>query len=857
LSSDVSIIDRSAAPSFSNGETQERTEDELLIEESRRILFDLAEQFLLYIPKSFRYAARELEYEKIFLTHCRFTHTPLGKHALARELIPKLDTLAIDRSLAEIRELRVFLIAQETPNFGGLDDISTTLRKLEISGSTMYREEGARILRTMKAMRSLREFFARRAKDAPTLWKFAVQLFDDRLLEMHFDAVFDDAGNIRDSASPELNRIRREILQTADILRARLSAILRKLSADEYIQEDIITQREGRYVVPVKVEHKRRVPGFIHSVSQTGQTVFIEPSETLELNNELRSLEFAEQREIDHILRGLSDLLLSAIPSLQRSLVAAGHLEAVYAKAKYAIAFECNEVTVDEQISGRARTLILKDARHPILIEKIGKQKTVPLAIELDDHRRTLVLTGPNAGGKTVLLKTLGLITMMAQAGIPVPAAADGRLPMMQGVYVEIGDMQSIADDLSTFSSHVRSLAGILTNVTRESFVLLDEIGGGTAPEEGGAIAESILEHLTRIGSFTIATTHYGRLAAFAESTPGATNGSMEFSGETLTPTFRFRMGVPGSSHAFDIAERFGLKHGLIERARALRGGEGARIEELVTSLEALQKDARERKVEAERELGKARIARVDYERKRDEVEDVRRTAKSTATKEAEEILKRANTFIERAVREAREIAAAEVAKPQAKESEDLRSLRRRQEQDRKQLLSDLEKAKPEHVSKNENAVLAVGANVRLNSNPAQIGKVLSIKGKDVEIEFGSLRVRAKQDQVEVVSGAEAKEKRKTSTREISQATQFLAATPERRIDLRGEYGDDAVLQVDRLLADAAAHGLERVEIIHGHGTGALGRRISQYLKGHDLVASFRFGEPQEGGSGVTIVELK
>ena len=844
----------------SNDEVRARTEDELLIEESKLILSRLTEEFLHSIPKPFRYAARELEYEKIFAAHCRFAQTSLGKHALARELAPKHDTLAIDRSLAEIRELRTFLMGQEAPGFGGLDDISTTLRKLEIAGSTMYTEEGSRILRTLKAMRSLREFFARRASVAPTLWKSAVVLFDDRLLEMHFDAVFDDAGNIKDSASPELNRIRREILQTGDILRARLGAILRKLSEDELIQEDIITQREGRFVLPVKVEHKRRVPGFIHSVSQTGQTVFIEPSETLELNNELRSLEFAAEREIDRILRGLAGLVRNAIPALQKSLDAAGHLEAVHAKARYAIQIEANEVSVDQQVQGRARKIVLEDARHPILLEKLGKQKTVPLTIVLDDDRRTLVLTGPNAGGKTVLLKTLGLITIMAQAGIPIPAAPDGHLPMMEGVYVEIGDMQSIADDLSTFSSHVKSLAVILSNVTRDGLVLLDEIGGGTAPEEGGAIAESILEHLTRIGAFTIATTHYGRLAAFAETTRGATNGSMEFSGETLTPTFRFRMGVPGSSHAFDIAERFGLKRGLVERARALRGEEGARIEELVSSLEVLQKDARDRKSEAERELGSARIARIDYERKRDEIEDIRRSAKSTATIEAEEILKRANAFIERAVREAKEAVVAELAKPQTHaEQQDLRSVRLRQEQDRKQLLSEIEKARPiETPKREESAEIAVGSNVRLKSNPGQTGKVISIKGNDVEIEIGSLRMRAKRDQLDAVSGAAVKEKRKRDIQpEISQATQFLSGTPERRIDLRGEYGDDAVIKVDRFLADATAHSLNRVEIIHGIGTGALGRRISMHLKGHDQVASYRFGEPQEGGSGVTIVELK
>jgi DNA mismatch repair protein MutS2 len=841
------------------------TEDERLIEESRQATDRLSAQFLREIPKSFRYAARELEFEKIFLAHCRTCSTPLGKQALVKELRPKLDPVAIDRSLQEVRELRTFLAGGENPGFGGLADIGNTLRKLEIAGSTMYVEEGARVLQTLKGMRALREYFARRAKDAPTLWKAAVQLYDDRMLEMHFDQVFDDAGKVKDSASTELHRIRREILQTADILRAKLSSILRKLADDDFVQEDIITQREGRFVLPVKVEHKRRVPGFIHSVSQSGQTVFVEPSETLELNNELRSLEFAEQREIDRILRSLAELIRDAIPALRSSLAAAGHLEAVSAKASYALRMGCNDVVVDEQVKGRKRSVSLKDARHPILLEKLGREKTVPLSLELDEDRRTLVLTGPNAGGKTVLIKTVGLLALMAQAGIPIPAAPDGRLPMMDGVYVEIGDMQSIADDLSTFSSHVKSLAAILSNVTRESLVLLDEIGGGTAPEEGGAIGESILEHLTRIGAVTIATTHYGRLAAFAEVTPGATNGSMEFSGETLTPTFRFRMGVPGSSHAFDIAERYGLKHGLVNRARELRGDEGARIDELVNSLEILQRDARDRKAEAERELGAARITRVDFERKRNEIEDIRKTAKGKATAEAEEILKRANTFVERAVREAKEAAVNEAraktpvaASLQGAPLEDLRSLRMRQEQERKKLMAEVEAARPVQTPPStEKLEMAVGANVKLKSNPGQVGSVLSMKGNEVEIEIGSLRMRTKKDQLEVVSVAEAKDKKKAASREISQATKFLSGQAETRIDLRGEYGDDAVMKVDRFLADAIAHSLARVEIIHGIGTGALGRRISQHLKGHEFVQSYRFGEPQEGGGGVTIVELK
>ncbi len=546
----------------------------------------LMEAFLSKIPRAFRHAARELEFQKILLAHLKLAHSSIGKQALAQELLPKSDILAIDRSLAEIREMRVYLTANESPGFSGLADISSTLHKLEISGSSIYAGEGAKILGVLKAMRSLRGFFAHRSMEAPTLWKSGIKLFEDRMLEMHFDSVFDDTGGIKDSASAALARVRREMIAAEERLHARLASILARLAEGDFVREEIITQREGRFVIPIKAEHKRRVPGFIHSVSQTGQTVFIEPSETLELNNELRSLEFAEQREIDRILRELADRVREVAPQLKQSLDIAAHLDAIHAKTRYAIRIDSGDATIEQQVLGRPRTILLKDARHPLLIEKFGRDKTVPLTIELDEERRSLILTGPNAGGKTVLLKTIGLLSLMAHAGLPVPAQPAGSIPLMDGIFVEIGDSQSIAEDLSTFSSHITALAGILDHVTRESLVLLDEIGGGTAPEEGGALAESILEQLLRIGAFTIATTHYGRLAAFAESMPGALNGSMEFNRETLSPSFRFRMGIPGSSHAFDIAERFGLKHGLVERARELRGEEGARIEDLIASLE-------------------------------------------------------------------------------------------------------------------------------------------------------------------------------------------------------------------------------------------------------------------------------
>jgi DNA mismatch repair protein MutS2 len=833
---------------------------DLELEEQRSRLDRLIQEFRRGLPKPFAHAAAELEFEKIVEFHLNLSPGELGQKALVKELQPSTDTDRIDQSLREIAEMRTMLTSNDRPPFMGLSDIRPTLRKVEIEGSTLYVEEGIRVLRLLRGMRALREFFGKRAKDAPLLWKSGVHLYDDRLLEMHFMSVFDDAGNVKDNASSELARIRREILQTAEHLRAKLSSILRRLTEDSFVQEELITQRDGRYVVPVKVEHKRRLPGFIHSVSQTGQTVFIEPTETLDLNNELRSLEFAEQREIDRIMTELAKQLRQAIPELMRAIDATAHLEAILAKARYANEVGANAAISNQQIAGRQRKLKLTGARHPLLFKKLGRVMTVPLSLELDDLNHTLVLTGPNAGGKTVLLKTIGLAILMAQSGIPILGDPDAELPLIDALFVEIGDSQSLADDLSTFSSHVSALSNILGRATSKSMILLDEIGGGTAPEDGGALAESILEYLTKLGAFTLATTHFGRLAAYAEAERGAINGSMEFSAETLTPTFRFRLGVPGSSHAFEIAERYGLSKSLLRRAAELRGIGSTRLEDLIRSLEELQEEAREKKRESERELGKARVARVDYERKRDEIEDIRRTARNKASAEAEEILKRANSFVERAVREVKEVAKKEssgASQASAQAEKELRHLRAQQESERKSILAALEAQKsPVHTENSERAIPKLGSIVQLRSNPGQHGEVVSVEGNNAEVLLGGLRVRAKLDQLELVD-QKSGTKQNLSKNGVSQATKFLAEAPETRIDLRGEYAADAIPKVERFLSDAAAHSLDRVDIIHGMGTGALGRKIGEYLKGHPLVSSYRYGQPAEGGAGVTIVELK
>jgi len=814
----------------------------------------LRAQLLREIPRQFRRAAQVLEYDEILAAHLRFAYSALGRSALVKELIPTIKRESIAVSLSEIDEFRTLVGAGEVPSFDGINDIRTILHKVEIEGSTIYIDEGLPLLLTLKAMRMLRDFFATRTKQAPVIWKSAVHLFEDRLIEMAFDSVFEENGAVKDSASSELNRIRRDIVTTGERLRNKLASLMKKFTEDDLLQENIVTQRDGRSVIPVKTEHKRRVGGMIHSVSQTGQTVYIEPTETIELNNELRSYEFAEQREIDRILRELTERIRSSVPVMLHSLEIAGHLEAIYAKSRYAISIEASTPTIQTHKNPKDNIITLHEARHPFLISKLGRGKTIPFSIDLNNEKRTVVLTGPNAGGKTVLLKTLGIQILMSHAGLPIPAMPDAILPSVDGLYVDIGDSQSIADDLSTFSSHIRSLKEIIEQANEYSVVLLDEIGSGTAPEEGGALAESILEYLTKNAGFTIATTHYGRLAAFAETYDGAINGSMEFSEADLKPTYRFRIGIPGSSHAFDIAQRYELPKRIITYAREIAGGKSSRLEDLIHSLSVKEQDLAARKAEIEKELGRSRIERIEYERLSGDLTTQKKKILAEASGKADALLEKANSFVERAIREARE-AATPSAKDDAKEkASELTKLRIQQREE----LKEIEKEVAEHKTASSPKVeagleLKVGAKVKLLSNPSQTGEVTSVKGNEAEVAFGSMKMKAKISQLEVISNAEAR----NDERKLKQFGTFFDEAFSPRIDLRGKYGDEGVVEVEKFIATANARGLNKVEILHGTGTGALGRRIHQSLKSNPDIAAFRFGERTEGGMGVTIVELK
>ncbi|HYM20289.1 MAG TPA: endonuclease MutS2 [Candidatus Kapabacteria bacterium] len=815
-------------------------------------LHELKSIFLRRIPKQFRLAAEKLELPLVLEAHLHHVSTALGRSALTDELVPSLDREKIIRSLAEIDELRKLFTAGESPSFSAVSDIRTTLHKVEIEGSTIYQDEGLPLVTTLKAVRLLREFFAKRVGAAPTLWRAGIHLYEDKLLEMAFDSVFDENGNVRDNASSELHEIRREIVATSERLRNKLASLIKKYTEDDLLQEQIITLRDGRAVIPVKAEHKRKIPGMIHAASQTGQTIYIEPSETIDLNNELRSLEFSEQREIDRIMRELTDRLRNSVKPLLRALEITGHLEAVYAKSRYADSINAATPKLIVQRKPEELQLVLHNARHPFLIAKLGIERTIAFDLDLDKSNHTLILTGPNAGGKTVLLKTLGLAFLFVYAGLPIPAEGDSIIPSIDGLYVDIGDSQSIADDLSTFSSHIRTLKNILSDVNEYSVVLLDEIGSGTAPEEGGALAESILEHLTKSAGVTVATTHYGRLAGFAESVEGALNGSMEFASATLEPTYRFHMNVPGSSHAFDIAQRYELPSKIIARARELAGGKTNRLQELIDSLSEKEQVVEKLRIEMDKELGKARFERLEFERLRDEIASDKRKILATASKQADDLLSKANSFIERAIREAREAAApSEKQNPEV----DLSELRRKQKQELGEITKTIEEYIGTSVASVQNDLkLEVGSKVRMLSNPSQIGDIASMNNKEAEVLFGSVKMRVKLAQLEAVSRAEA---RREDRAQIQKRGTYFDELFKPKIDLRGKYGDEGVIEVEKFLSDANARSIDKVEILHGTGTGALGRRIQTFLRTSPLVKSFRFGERHEGGMGVTIVELK
>ncbi|MDP2884866.1 MAG: endonuclease MutS2 [Ignavibacteria bacterium] len=776
----------------------------------------------------FSTAIHKLEFDKI-LDRLQQLVTSEPARDLAAHLVPMTDASLVRLELNRVSEAKELLIVEGVAPLGGIKDIVPALKRSTIENHVLTSRELLDIASTLRASRTLSIFISKRRKDYPQLGELASGLFSDKILEYNIVECIDEDGRIRDSASKDLRRIRQDMISTAEILRKRLASILKRISEKDFLQEEIITTRDGRMVVPVKTEHKNHVPGFIHSSSASGATVFIEPAETLDLNNTLTELQLSEQREISRILGELTVQVREIRPQLEPAMATLAIVDLIFAKAKYSIEILGNPPAITDRMQFR-----LFQARHPVLLQRHRREEVVPMDLELGGEVRTLVITGPNAGGKSVAMKSIGLLVLCAQSGLHIPAAPESELCLFESVFVDIGDEQSIENDLSTYSSHLLRMRDILLGANDHSLVLIDEIGAGTDPAEGGALAASILIELTSRGSMTVATTHHGMLKAFAHEAAGVSNASMEFDQETLKPTYRFRFGVPGSSYALELAKRLELPLPVVNRAREFVGGEKIKLENLLTELERQSQEYRAQIQQVSSERDRLNSLVQAYEQKTKDLRHELQLIRKQAVEEAKEIVRGAQSLIERAVKEIRESSSDKTIIQSARES--VQQMRRKVE--------ELSVAEPPTAAQD----LQVGDAVRAR-DASQDGEVVEIKPPFATVLIGNTKLKVRLETLQ-----------KVSARQGSGAGTVGSSiyTPEGKteIDLRGMFGDEAIAQVERFLDDAIVAGLHRVDIIHGKGTGALRKRITEFLKTYPHIKAFRLGEWNEGGSGVTVVEL-
>jgi DNA mismatch repair protein MutS2 len=619
--------------------------------------------------------------------------------------------------------------------------------------------------------------------------------------------------------------------------------LLKNLS--EYVQEEIITIRNGRMVIPVKDEHKNKVKGFIHDQSSSGFTVFIEPLETFEINNEIHSLRIEEQKEIEKILRELTDEVRKKVNEAESNFSALLEIDINHSKAKFSI-----KVNGAQPKISNGNYVKLINARHPLLILKENKS-VVPLNIEIGEEQSsgkdfyTLVITGPNAGGKTVALKTVGLLTLMTQSGMHIPAGEYSEVSIIKKIFVDIGDKQSIENDLSTFSSRIERLKEIVLNSDENSLVLLDELGTGTDPKEGSAIAMAVLENLTNKKALTIATTHHGELKAFAFESDGMENGSMEFDEKTLQPTYNFRVGIPGSSYAFEISQRLGIPESLIKRAREFVGTEKAKLENLINDLEAKIQQNYNLKNELEKEKTQYEGLIKLYNQRAWELKKREVEAKKRALEESKRIIDNANLLVDKIIKEIKESQTEKEIRDKKKEIRDKE----------KEISEKIEEISDERLvirDKRENIRIKVGDFVRL-ANSNSVGKVISDMDshKNVLVEFGNIRMKVNISDIEKT---EKPQNVKSSTVTIN----FVDSSKvKNELDLRGLTAEEAFEVTDKYLDDAYLAGWESVTLIHGKGSGALRQKLNSFLEKHPRVKSKRLGYWNEGEAGVTVVELK
>jgi len=773
------------------------------------------------------HALRVLEFEAVRQRLQRFCETTIGA-AHADELTPSFESDEVWRRQALTQEAYELISRHAAPPLGALRDLRSALDRAS-KGAVLGGSELFVIGDSLASMRAFKTFLRPRKAEAPGLWQIGEGLPEIPRLESTIFDSLEPNGEVRDGASSQLAMLRQRKKTTSARIQERIQSYTTG-STRELLSDPIYTVRDGRYVVPLKAEHRGRIKGIVHDSSGTGATIFIEPEDVLQLGNALREIESHEREEITRILTALSGKVGANARETIDGLEAAGFLDLHVAKAKLGF-----DMKATVPVPAADATLNIQGGKHPLM----DPAKVVPLDLRLGDDPSSVLITGPNTGGKTVAIKTVGLFVLMIQSGLLVPALHVRFGPFSQ-VWADIGDEQSIEQSLSTFSGHLKNIAEALSGLKKGALVLLDELGAGTDPAEGAALARAILLDMRMKGAVVLASSHYGELKAFAFSTEGFTNAAMEFDLKSLRPTYRLLMGSPGASQALRIAERYGIPSSVIESAKAGLTEQQHDLARMLETLEQSQKRARQAQSEADRLLNELRKKELEAERKLAEASEIREKASGRAAAALEDVLreirleaaqlfedlKRSPTDTERirkGLKDLQEVGASFVkdvapkARPRAKTSE------------------------PIHK----------GMSVRIEGYP-QVGTVLDEpSGQNVTVQMGSLKMTVALSNVVPVESAQPK----TKPRVNIGFQRAQSATTE--IHLRGMRAEDAMDELERFIDDAVLAGLPAVRIVHGKGEGILRKAAEDYLRRNRNVASFRVGEPAEGGAGVTIATFR
>ena len=785
-------------------------------------------------------ALKTLEFDKII--HILTAHAASeGAKEMCRKLVPYDNINDVERAQRETADALRRVYRKGSVSFGGIRDIRGSLKRLEIGG-ILGMGELLQIMSLLETAGKIRQYGQREADDTSR----------DSLDESFefLDPVPTLASEIRrciladdemaDDASSALLQIRRSMRQMNDKVHNTLNSMVNG-SARSYLQDPVVTMRDGRYCLPVKAEHRSQVPGMIHDQSSTGSTLFIEPMAVIKLNNDFKELLMKEQQEIEKILSVLSEKAAAVTEILAEDYRILTALDFIFARAMMA-----KDMKATRPIFNTERQIHIKDGRHPLLDPK----KAVPITVRLGDDFDLLIITGPNTGGKTVSLKTVGLFTLMGQAGLHIPAFEGSRLAVFDQVYADIGDEQSIEQSLSTFSSHMTTIVSILKKVTLNSLVLFDELGAGTDPTEGAALATSILDHLHRQGIRAMATTHYSELKVYALSTEGVENACCEFDVESLRPTYRLLIGIPGKSNAFAISSRLGLEDFLIEDAKKRINAQDVSFEDMMAELQDSRVKLLNEQEEITRYKSEIRTLRDALQKKQDRIDERKEKILSDAAAQANAILQEAKDYADETMKNFHKFGKASIS------VKDMEAERARLREKIKENDSRTAKAAPKPKKKLKAAALHIGDRVRVLSLNLEgtVSTLPNPKG-DLFVQMGILRSQVNINDLEYIGEAENLQKGMTTGGGKLRMSKSAAVSTE--INLIGMTVDEAIAHLDKYLDDAYLAHVPSVRIVHGKGTGALRTAVHQYLKRCKHVKTFRLGTFGEGDAGVTIAEFK